>query len=308
MIFVISTQISIFFKTRYFYRCQNHSYYIYFTRNNILMIRKTQKQKGSIMNNFNIFRMAKWIFIFAVISATTLLLSEAKADLFLSEERSIQPESGTLKWMHDESTDNIAQPYFAISEYGDGTLFAAAKDTTQTAKKKTPRKSTSKKTDNNISLSVKAAYLMPMGDWKKLIDPGYGGMLELRYDDLLFKNFTAGIETGYLFASGKNDNVKKESIIPFFATFGYKIPVGANLDIVPGVAAGGGYFTISYKPAGVSEETKSELELMAKGGMSIIYDLSNTLALEAGAEYGMIFEKDGRLPFAVFQLGCNFNF
>jgi hypothetical protein len=259
------------------------------------------------MKELCISRMAKWMLILAVISATTLLLSEAKADLLLPEEISANSKSGVLSWMHDESMDTIAQTH-PVSEYYDGTLLAAVKDTTQTAKKKTPRKSATKTTNSSVSLSAKAAYLMPMGDWKKLIDPGYGGMLELRYDDLFFKNFTAGVETGYLFASGKNDNVKKESIIPFFATFGYKIPVRANLDIVPGVAAGGGYFTISYKPAGASEETKSAFELMAKGGMSIIYDLSNTIALEAGAEYGMIFEKDGRLPFALFQLGCSINF
>jgi hypothetical protein len=251
--------------------------------------------------------MAKWMLILAVISATTLLLSEAKADLLLPEEISANSKSGVLSWMHDESMDTIAQTH-PVSEYYDGTMLAAAKDTTQTAKKTTPPKSTLKKTDNKISLSVKTAYLMPMGDWKKLIDPGYGGMLELCFNDLFLKNSKAGIETGYLYAAGKNDSVNKEYIIPVFATFGYKITVSSNIDISPGIAAGYGYFNISYKPADASEKTKAEFEPMAKGGLSINYDLSKTIALEAGAGYGMIFEKDGRLPFALFQLGLNFNF
>jgi hypothetical protein len=253
-----------------------------------------------------IFHLTKWIFIVAVISITTLLTAEAKTDFIFPAGISANSEPGALTWMPEESIENISQPYY--NRYNGEILLAAAKDTPQTAKKKTPQKSASKKTDNNISLSVKAAYLMPLGDWKKLIDPGYGLILELRFDDLFFKNFAAGIETGYLFASGKNDNVKKESVVPVFATFGYKVPIGANLTVVPRLAAGGGYFTISYKPAGASEETKSEFELMAKGGLSITCDLGKTIALEAGAEYGMIFEKDGRLPFALFQMGCNFNF
>jgi len=40
----------------------------------------------------------------------------------------------------------------------------------------------------------------------------------------------------------------------------------------------------------------------------VSYDLSNTIGLEAGAEYGMIFEKDGRLPFVLVQLGCSTGF
>jgi hypothetical protein len=260
------------------------------------------------MKELCIFRMAKWMLILAVISAATLLFSEAKADLLLPEEISANSKSGAFAWMHDEIMDTIAQPYPVISKYNGEILLAAAKDTAQTAKKTTPRKSASKKTDNNISLSVKAAYLMPMGDWKKLIDPGYGGMLELRYDDLFFKNFTAGIETGYLYAPGKIDNVKSEYIVPVFATFGYRIHIVKDFGIVPKVAAGGGYFNISYKPADASEKTKAEFEPMAKGGMSIFYNLSNTIALQVQSEYGMIFEKDGRLPFVLFQLGCSIGF
>jgi hypothetical protein len=260
------------------------------------------------MENLCVSRMAKWILIIAIISVTAFSFPKANAYFLLLEERSIKSESGAFAWVHDEIMDNIAQPYPVISKYNGEILLAAAKDTAQTAKKKTPPKSASKKTDNNISLSVKAAYLMPMGDWKKLIDPGYGLMLELRYDDLFFKNFSAGIETGYLYASGKNNNVKKESIVPALAAFGYAIYITDNFGIVPKVAAGYGYFNISYKPAGASEKTKAEFEPMAKGGLSIIYDLGKTIALEAGAEYGMVFEKDGRLPFALFQLGLNFNF
>jgi hypothetical protein len=252
--------------------------------------------------------MAKWILIIAIISVTALLFSKANADFLFSEERPVKSGYGALTWMPDESMSNIAQPYPIISEYSDGILLAAAKDTTQTAKKKTPPKNTSNITGNNISLSVKAAYLMPMGDWKKLIDSGYGGMLELRYDNLFFKNFTAGIETGYLFASGKNDNVNNEYIVPALATFGYAIYIAENFGIVPKVAAGYGYFNISYKPTGASDKTKAEFEPMAKGGLSIYYDLNKTIALEAGAGYGMIFEKDGRLPFVLFQLGCSIGF
>jgi hypothetical protein len=149
---------------------------------------------------------------------------------------------------------------------------------------------------------------MPMGDWKKLIDPGYGAMFEVCYNNLLLKGFRIGIETGYLYAPGKNDSVKKETIIPALATYGYKIFAGTNFTIVPKLAAGCGYFTLTYKPGGAAEKTKSELELMAKGGLSVTYGIGKTIALEAGAEYGMVFEKDGRLPFVLFQLGCSIVF
>jgi hypothetical protein len=260
------------------------------------------------MKNLCIFPVAKMVFLVAVFAATTLLFSEAKADFLFSGERLVMSGPGTLTWMPDESMDNILQPYPFISRYFDGTLLAAANVTAKTANKKTPEKSASKKTGNNISLSVKAAYLMPMGDWKKLIDPGYGGMLEVCYNDLFWKNFTPGIEVGFLYAPGKNDNVKSEYIVPVFATFGYKIHIVKDFEIVPKMAAGGGYFNISYTPYEASAKTKSQFEFMAKGGTSIIYDLTGSINLEAESEYGMIFEKDGQLPFVLFQLGCVINF
>jgi hypothetical protein len=260
------------------------------------------------MKNLCIFPVVKRVFLVAVIAAITLSFSEVKADFLLSGERPVMSGYGALKWMPGESMDNIAQPYPVISEYCDGTLFAAANVTAKTANKKTPEKSASKKTSNNISLSVKAAYLMPMGDWKKLIDPGYGGMLEVCYNDFFWKNFTPEIEVGYLYAPGKNDNVKSEYIVPVFATFGYRIHIVKDFEIVPRLAAGGGYFNISYTPYEASAKTKSQFEFMAKGGLSIIYDLTGSINLEAESEYGMIFEKDGRLPFVLFQIGCVISF
>jgi hypothetical protein len=263
------------------------------------------------MKSSCVLNAAKCILIVSVVLTVSLVYVGSKDVFALPEENTADFTMGTMFRAHGLAVwdnDNTLQADLLANDGYRDVILAQGKAGAKKTGKRTAGKSASKKTDNNISLSVKAAYLMPMGDWKKLIDPGYGGMLELCYDDLFFKNFTAGIETGYLFASGKNDNVKKESIVPVLASFGYAIYITDNFGIVPKVAAGYGYFIISYKPAGASEKTKAEFEPMAKGGLSINYDLSKTIALEAGAEYGMIFEKDGKLPFALFQLGCNINF
>jgi hypothetical protein len=259
------------------------------------------------MKNLRILHAAKYLLIVAAILTAIIFPAEAKADLLLPEEISKNFYPNAFPLMTNRYIDDSLQQYSAIgNNCCDGTILAAAQ--AGAAKKKTPEKNISKKTDNNVSATVKAAYLMPMGDWKKLIDPGYGAMLEFCYNNLFQKGFKIGIETGYLYAPGKNDSVKKETVIPVLAAFGYRIPAGTNFTIVPKLAAGCGYFTLTYKPAGASEKTKSELESMAKGGLSITYDLSKTIALEAGAEYGIVFEKDGRLPFVLFQLGCSIGF
>lgn len=177
------------------------------------------------------------------------------------------------------------------------------------AKKKT---SADKTTEDSSSFRIKArgAYLMPMGDWKDLIDRGYGDMIEFDYSGLFLNNLNIGIETGFLYAEGKADIVNSEYIVPVFATLAYEIPLFWKLSIAPKLSAGEGYFNISRKAATINSpaESKTAFEFMTKAGTSILCDIGESIAIEAVAEYGMIFEKDGQLPFVLLQIGCSIYF
>lgn len=238
----------------------------------------------------------------------------AGAEIFVPEQKSTAIEPEDFKHEGGSLTGeagNITHPdRYILNQYNDPSLLIAARGKVKAARKAKREKSETKDTTDYMSIAVKGAYLTPLGDWKEIIKPGYGGILEICLADLFFEGFSAGIESGYMYAPGKADGVKSEYIVPAYAALAYQIPLFWEIGIVPKISGGGAYFSLSEKgdAAGNSPEKKTEFEPVAAAGLTLTCDISEYVAIEAGGEYGMIFEKDGRLPFVVTRFGLSFSF
>jgi len=152
------------------------------------------------------------------------------------------------------------------------------------------------------------------GDFADLVKPGYGGIAEVALENLFLNKLFVGIESGYIYHSGKEKNTESLTMIPVLGTLKYKIPLSENIYIAPAIAAGISYNTLSYDRDGIwredsiNYENESARELMAKGGIRFGLFFNKSYELHIASEYGSIFEKSGRLDFFGIRAGAGMKF
>ena len=166
--------------------------------------------------------------------------------------------------------------------------------------------------DMLMDVSVSVCYLMPIGDFGDLYESGYGVVAGFSERNLLIKNLEMGVEAGYLSLSGKHEQVDSMTMIPVLLTAGYRLAVYGSISLLPRVAFGYSYNSIEYSiysyDAIVGSETrgsKSEKAFEPVGvvSLTVSYPLMNRYNVNAGAEYGSIFEDDGNMNYFLFKAG-----
>lgn len=163
----------------------------------------------------------------------------------------------------------------------------------------------------DFRISAEFNYLTPLGRMCDLISTGPGGTLS---GNILYGSFEPGISAGYYYIPGKEKTTESLALVPLLLTAGYRIGIMQNLYITPAVSGGGVYVSLSQDPDGtiggddVSYKTKSSMESMTKAGARIGYGLTAGSDLYLGADYSMIYEKDGILRFFTINAGFGLKF
>lgn len=164
-----------------------------------------------------------------------------------------------------------------------------------------------------FQISVYGSYLFPSGTFDDIAGTGFGAGTLLYTGGIPFPGMIAGIETGYLYFKGKEDNIDYCSIIPVLAVIGYRYEI-SGFSITPTAKAGIGYNAISYDADGISSggkaeyEIKRKMEFLAKAGAIFEYSFTEKLSAQIGAEYAAVFEKDKNLYFTSINAGIGYRF
>lgn len=153
-------------------------------------------------------------------------------------------------------------------------------------------------TDIYFSASISAGYRLPMGDFSKVTDGGYGVTLNLDMNNFIFKGGVLSLSTGFSFFSGKDESVESIISIPALLYYGYTINISRSFKLAPYL--GGGYIINmmsydkdNYDQFGEYEYTqKTYFDPAASAKIDIIYVVTPFLHFIISPSYAYFFEKD----------------
>lgn len=168
-------------------------------------------------------------------------------------------------------------------------------------------------------LAFTPALIVPFGKFADMGSTGYGGLVSMVCDGIIFDNAVVGIEAGYMRLPGVDSldsagqKVDGINFAPFGVKAGYKCPIGKSLYVWPSVTAGAAYIGMNYinrdRSTGVdTDKTKSGLDAMALVSLNAGWNISKNLFLGINGGYGMLFEKDAVLRFAVTGMEMGWRF
>ncbi|MFH0977196.1 MAG: fibronectin type III domain-containing protein [Spirochaetota bacterium] len=154
---------------------------------------------------------------------------------------------------------------------------------------------------------VEFSYIKPFGDFKKINESGFGGLVSFSKTDALFYDMVIGLAVGYWKFSGATD-VDSSYMIPLMATATYRYEAFDSFFIAPRVALGMSYNSVSYyweSPSftGTKEKkSRSGIEPIVMAGLSFNYEFADYWTVGLGANYGFVYETDGLMNFVTGSL------
>jgi hypothetical protein len=166
-------------------------------------------------------------------------------------------------------------------------------------------------------ITARGAYIVPVGNYRRIFKQGYGGSLFLSIENIFFEGIGLGAETGYFFLEGGNDRTKDGQIIPFTLTASFRVPVARWISIVPYAAFGGCYIMSRLNSVGVvSPElfflkryvNRSAVEPMFSVGVNFTFNIKKLALIQLGAAYSGIIERGALMGFFAFSGGAGARF
>ena len=141
---------------------------------------------------------------------------------------------------------------------------------------------------------------IPVGQIRNMVKPGPGGILSY---NIKGKNFTTGLETGYLFIPGEESYktnglfINQLQIIPFAIKAGYVLNLFRQLSVTPSVSLGGAFISSSYNRIDKitrkeAEKTENGIDPMTAVSLSIDYSFSESFFIGIKTGYRRLIEED----------------
>ena len=173
--------------------------------------------------------------------------------------------------------------------------------------------------DRTESAEIKAVYdagyrtyirafgvmVKPMGDMTNLASAGYGGLIDI---GLSGRRFSLGIETGFISYNCEKD-VKSMYTIPALLEFGYRQPLFFSLSLCPSLKAGMCYDMIEYttldaaNPLVSHGKKSSGFDPAGSASLNLEWNVTEKVNLFGGAEYSLIYQKDGMMSYLGWKFG-----
>jgi hypothetical protein len=155
-------------------------------------------------------------------------------------------------------------------------------------------------------IRIRPLFVYPFGKMGKIYGAGFGSGIGVFASDFIFQNSQIGIETGYIYWTGRKSDFKYMNMIPFQLSFGYHFFATEHLLFTPSISAGMVYMSTRYKNAAFVMTTKDAIEPIAAISLSCEYLLTSQLYLFAGGDYSVIYEKSGMQSFAGAHIGAGY--
>jgi hypothetical protein len=159
---------------------------------------------------------------------------------------------------------------------------------------------------NEICIRIKPLFVYPFGTMGKVYGAGVGTGFGLFANNYLFKHSQFGIETGYIYWSGKRDTIKRMDMIPLQLSVGYHFIATSMLSITPSIGAGYVFMSTSYTDAAFQKKSKTGYEPLFTASLSAEYLLTPRLYIFAGGDYNAIYETSGLKSFASAHIGAGY--
>ena len=165
-------------------------------------------------------------------------------------------------------------------------------------------------------VSLQPSYIIPFGTFKNINKMGFGALINVTKKDLLLEDLDLGVALGYWQFKGASD-VDQSYMIPLLGTANYRIEVYPLLFIIPRIALGFSYISLSYKVEselytgyGIIKDKKDKkgIEPLGFAGISINYGVTDYWFISAGADYGIIYETGGSMNFLVISMSAGRKF
>ncbi len=167
-----------------------------------------------------------------------------------------------------------------------------------------------------LEFDVMPACIFPVGDFGKMVYPGYGMALSVKLTNTPFPGSALGVETAFLYMKGRSsesDARKCESLILIPAMISFSIPykLAGKLSIEPEFAAGVIFSDIKYTGLNNISLIQEERERRAAdpvfriGGM-FLFNVNYRTSLHLKCTAGIIPSGGERMMFVSFQTGLRY--
>ncbi len=161
--------------------------------------------------------------------------------------------------------------------------------------------------------------LFPFAEFGKMGSVGYGGTVSYLHNDIFFRNTRIGLEGGYFYIPGVNSlndsgqKVERINFVPFGIKTGYQFNTKGGLYLSPAVTAGAAYIDTacvnSSKNTGIlTDNAHSGIDMMTLVSVSAGWNISENFFWGIRGDYGILFEKDKLLHFALCGIDMGWRF
>jgi len=167
-----------------------------------------------------------------------------------------------------------------------------------------------------IEFDIMPAYIYPLGDFSKMVYPGYGLGLSLRLSNTPFLKSAAAVETAFYYMKGRkseSDARKCERLIlvPVMLCFSIPYKLTGRLSIEPELAAGVIFSDIKYTGLNNISLIQEERERRAvdpvfRIGSIFLFNVNSRMSLHMKCSAGIIPSSGERMTFVSFQAGLRY--
>ncbi|HOP29827.1 MAG TPA: fibronectin type III domain-containing protein [Spirochaetota bacterium] len=170
-----------------------------------------------------------------------------------------------------------------------------------------------------IGVSIRAAYLYPMGKLKDLADYGYGAVVKYEMSNYFMQQLELSAELGFFYLQGGGDFTEPESkvnslyLIPVMINGGYAFYPSETLAVIPYLSAGmmAVHYDYNYFNIPASKDTnvtENEYNPAAGAGITLRYIATEDVYIDISADYRIFFEESGSFSFCTGLIGAGMMF
>ncbi len=160
----------------------------------------------------------------------------------------------------------------------------------------------------SLFIEARFDYVIPQGIFADMYGPGYGGTMTAGTSGLLLEGLDMGITAGCWHFGGEYRDADSAWIAPMLAAFRYRLNLFCGLYAVPSVELGYAYCRTTFKKRNASTfaldtVTESAFEPMGIAELSLLWRITDSIALTAGGGYGVIYEQDESMRMVFVRAG-----
>ncbi|MCP4131811.1 MAG: hypothetical protein GY754_12600 [bacterium] len=148
-----------------------------------------------------------------------------------------------------------------------------------------------------LNISTAPSFIVPFGKFSSYLSTGWGATISASMNNVLFKNFELGIESGYWLFSGKGD-YDRSMIIPVFITANYNFKITRSLKWAPIISSG---ISIAGNDIDNGEPT-SVIMPSFMGGLTIEKTFANSFFIKGESQCGVLFDTDSPRGVLLFSV------